>query len=76
MHRVKTAVNDYVDDTSPDAELIFSDFRKISLAFSLLKVMDKLNSQYRTGYQTDLLLDPLLRVIMPMKRNIWIKSTD
>jgi kinesin family protein 6/9 len=35
--KIKTAVSNYVKDTSPDSELIFSDFIKIQHAFSLLK---------------------------------------
>jgi hypothetical protein len=38
MDRVKQAVNDYIADTSAEASLNFSDFRKIQWAYHVLKV--------------------------------------
>lgn len=37
LERVRQAVNDYIRDTSSNAELIFVDFRKIREAFRILK---------------------------------------
>lgn len=38
IQRIKQAVDDYIGDTSSDGALIFSDFRKISEAFRIMKV--------------------------------------
>lgn len=35
--RINTAVDGYVNDSSADAELIFSDFKKIQYAFQIMK---------------------------------------
>lgn len=36
--RIKQNVDEYINDTSKDSSFVYSDFRKISKAFQILKV--------------------------------------